>query len=65
MPEARFERASPTLPFVTGLATLPGGGRSWWAHIEFTRINIEPAILRKKIEDVREVDAHPLDFDSY
>jgi hypothetical protein len=29
----------------------------WWAHFEFTRINIEPIILRKKIEDVREADA--------
>jgi hypothetical protein len=25
------------------------GGRTWWAHFEFTRINIEPIILRKKI----------------
>ena len=33
------------------------GGRTWWAHFEFTRINIEPIILRKKIEDVREVGA--------
>jgi hypothetical protein len=31
------------------------GGRTWWAHFEFTRINIEPIILRKKIEDLREV----------
>jgi hypothetical protein len=23
-------------------------GREWWAHFEFTRINIEPIILRKK-----------------
>ena len=29
----------------------------WWAHFEFTRINIEPTILRKKIEDAREVSA--------
>ena len=35
----------------------PGGGRTWWAHFEFTRINIELIILRKKIEDVREVGA--------
>jgi hypothetical protein len=28
-----------------------GGGRTWWAHFELTRINIEPTILRKKIED--------------
>ena len=27
------------------------GGRTWWAHFEFTRINITPTILRKKIED--------------
>ena len=31
-----------------------GGGRTWWAHFEFTRINIEPIILRKKIEEMRE-----------
>jgi hypothetical protein len=33
------------------------GGRTWWAHLEFTRINIEPTILRKEIEDVREAGA--------
>ena len=27
---------------------------AWWAHFEFTRINIEPIILRKKIEDLRQ-----------
>ena len=27
------------------------GGRTWWAHFEFTRINIAPIILRKKIEE--------------
>jgi hypothetical protein len=32
-----------------------GGGRTWWAHFEFTRINIEPIILRKKIEDFLKV----------
>jgi hypothetical protein len=26
-----------------------GGGRTWWAHFEFTRINIAPTILPKKI----------------
>jgi hypothetical protein len=30
------------------------GGRTWWAHFEFTRINIEPIILKNKIEDLRE-----------
>ena len=24
----------------------PCGGRTWWAHFEFTRINIEPIILK-------------------
>jgi hypothetical protein len=33
------------------------GRRTWWAHVEFTRINIEPIILRKKIEDLREARA--------
>jgi hypothetical protein len=28
-----------------------GGGRIWWAHFEFTRINITPTILPKKIEE--------------
>jgi hypothetical protein len=31
------------------------GGRTWRAHVEFTRINIEPTILRKKIEDLMNV----------
>jgi hypothetical protein len=35
------------------------GGRTWWAHFEFTRINIEPIILRKKIEDLRTLGAFP------
>ena len=33
------------------------GGRTWWAHFEFTRINIEPIILRKKIEELRRLGA--------
>jgi len=33
------------------------GGRTWWVHFEFTRINIEPIILRKKIEDFRKLGA--------
>ena len=32
----------------------PGGGRTWWAHFEFTRINIELTILQNQIEDQRE-----------
>jgi hypothetical protein len=36
---------------------LSGGGRTWWAHFEFTRINTTPTILPKKIEDVRKAGA--------
>jgi len=35
-----------------------GGGRTWWAHFEFTRINTAPNILQKKIEDLREAGAY-------
>jgi hypothetical protein len=28
-----------------------GGGRTWWAHFAFTRMNTTPTILRKKIEE--------------
>jgi hypothetical protein len=31
------------------------GGRTWWAHFEFTRINITPTILPKKIEELMNV----------
>jgi len=27
------------------------GGRAWWAHLAFTRINIELTILKKEIEE--------------
>ena len=33
----------------------PSGGRTWWAHFEFTRINIEPIILREKFEEARDI----------
>ena len=33
------------------MAETASGGRTWWAHFAFTRINIEPTILRKKIEE--------------
>ena len=36
------------------------GGRTWWARFEFTRINIEPIILKNKIEDLREAGATSL-----
>jgi hypothetical protein len=32
----------------------PDGGRTWWAHFEFARINIQPIILKNKIEELRE-----------
>jgi hypothetical protein len=35
----------------------PSGGRTWWAHFEFTRINTTPTILCKKIEDLRQLGA--------
>ena len=38
------------------LCIRPGGGRTWWAHFEFTPINIELTILPKKIEELREAD---------
>jgi len=37
--------------------SLRGYESEGWAHFEFTRINIEPIILRKKIEDPRVVCA--------
>jgi hypothetical protein len=33
----------------------PGGGRTWWAHFEFTRMNITPTILCEKIEEMLEI----------
>ncbi len=30
------------------------GGRTWWAHFAFTRMNIGLIILRKKIEERRD-----------
>ena len=33
------------------MAEAASGGRTWWAHFEFTRINIEPIILKNRIEE--------------
>ena len=33
----------------------PGGGRTWWAHLEFTRINIALTILHKEFEELMNV----------
>ena len=35
----------------------PSGGRRWWAHLTFTRMNIELTILRKKFEELRQLGA--------
>src|SRR5436190_22055881 len=45
------------LPTLSTTGIPLSGGRTWWAHFEFTRINIEPIILRKKIEDLCETRA--------
>ena len=37
--------------------TTAGGGRTWWTHLQFTRINIGLIILRKKIDEWRVVGA--------
>ena len=34
------------------------GGRTWWAYFAFTRIQTTPAILPKKIEELREAGAN-------
>jgi hypothetical protein len=31
------------------------GGRSWWAHLRFARMNIELTIARKQIEEYTDV----------
>ena len=36
---------------------LASGGRTWWAHIELTRINTVPTFPCKKFEDARKVCA--------
>ena len=47
-----------TVPEQARFAAPPrGGGRTWWAHFEFTLMNIAPTILRKKIEEFREAGA--------
>ena len=43
------------LQTVNRLLARLSGGRSWWAHFKFTRINIEMIFLRKKIEEVARV----------
>jgi hypothetical protein len=31
------------------------GGRRWWAHFDFTRLNIGPIIVGNQIEDQLEI----------
>jgi hypothetical protein len=50
LPRARHPRAS-SLVSQPRCSEVLHGGRTWWAHFEFTRINIEPTILQKKIEE--------------
>ena len=38
-------------PTAALLCIRPSGGRAWWAHFEFTRINITPTTLRKQFEE--------------
>jgi hypothetical protein len=40
---------------VVGAVGPPSGGRTWWAHFESTRINIELTILPKKVEELMNV----------
>jgi hypothetical protein len=35
----------------------PAQAQTWWAQVEFTRINIAPTILQKQLEDAREAGA--------
>jgi hypothetical protein len=34
-----------------GSASLTAGGRGWWAHIDFIRINIQPTFQKEEIEE--------------
>jgi hypothetical protein len=31
------------------------GGRTWWAHLDFSRMNIAPIILKNQIEERMEI----------
>jgi hypothetical protein len=45
-PAIRLEQGSPVSP---------RGGRRWWAHLAFTRLNTDPIILRNQIEDLMDI----------
>ncbi len=61
-PQRRYSRrVGKCLPTAERYSFVPeswlDGGRNWWAHFAFTRINIAPPFLRKKIEDLRKAGA--------
>ena len=39
------------------LCIRPDGGRTWWAHFAFTRINIQLTIRKNQVEDLRGLGA--------
>ena len=43
--------SSPPSEHLTKSRSRLSGGRTWWAHVEFTRIDIELTILTKEIEE--------------
>src|SRR5438128_2468072 len=53
LPITRERSIAKGLPTGVRLAARLTGGRTWWAHFAFTRINTTPTILRKEIEDLR------------
>jgi len=52
-----FRRASVACHARRGVSCSHSGGRTWWAHVEFTRINIDVNYPPQKIED----HPHPLE----
>ena len=53
------------VPTAERLSVPASGGRTWWAHFEFTRISIELTILLKEIEDLREARTTLLNATAY
>jgi hypothetical protein len=46
-------RGASSARFLASLATALLRVSPWWVHFEFTRINLEPTILQKRIEERR------------
>jgi hypothetical protein len=38
-----------------GQSVRSAGGRTWWAHLDFIRMNVEPIILENQIEELMEM----------